>query len=171
MANAIVVQTRVQAEDIKAYNRVGKASVDVKNGDALVLGALSKGVFAVTKANAVAKGLWMAYAPEIVSTNGFKGLDKDVRNFSIKAGEPIDMFKPVVGDFITVTEDFFKTKPEASKKIIELDSTGAYVAVASATASYDGLGFNVVEETYIVVATGAIGADRVKAYTLEVTNN
>lgn len=172
MANAIVVKSRVMAQDVNALNRVGKINAEVKNGQVFTCGECVGDVFALTKATNAVTGVWMAHSPEIVLTDGkFLGLDKDVRNFSIQANKPVDLIKLAVGDIITVTEDFFKTKPETTKKIVELDASGDYVAVASATSSYAGLAFKVVEETYVIVATGAIGADRAKAYKLEVTQN
>ena len=117
MAN-VLVQTHVMAMDVDALNRVGVyASANVDNGTALVCGVKStvagqEHVFSVTPAAAVAKDLWLAYSPEVVTTvDGsleFKGLDSDPRHFTNLAGKPFDMFKPVAGvDLIQVTKDFF----------------------------------------------------------------
>ena len=73
MAN-VLVQTHVMAMDVDALNRVGVYdSANVDNGTALVCGVQStnagqKHVFSVTPASGVAKGLWMAYSPEVDTT-------------------------------------------------------------------------------------------------------
>ena len=175
MANAIVVKSRVMAQDVNALNRTGKINAEVKNGQVFTCGECVGSVYALTKATNAVKDVWMAHSPEVVLTGGmFLGLDKDPRNFSIQANKPVDIFKLAVGDTITVTADFFKAVgniPDGSKKVVELDASGDFVALASATGSYAGLSLKVVEETYVVIATGAIGADRVKAWKLEVTQN
>lgn len=175
MANAIVIQSKVMAQDNVALNRVGTFNQDVPNGKVFTCGEVKGDLFTLTKATNADKNVWMAVSPEVVLTDGkFLGIDKDVRNFVNKAGKPIDLIKLVAGaDVITVTEEFFKTSkaPTASNKVVELDSAGEFVALASATGSYAGLSLKVIEETYVIVATGAIGADRVKAWKLEVVQN
>ena len=185
MAN-VLVQTRVMAENVDALNRVGVyASADVDNGTALVCGVQStnagqKHVFSVTPASSVAKDLWLAYSPEVVSTvDGtlvFKGLDSDPRHFTNKAGKPFDMFKPVAGvDLIQVTKDFFKEDYDpgtiTGATYVEIQADGSFKAVTSPTSSFGGLQFKIFAKEPIIIANGAIGGEAVDAWILECTNN
>lgn len=184
MAN-VLVQTHVMAMDVDALNRVGVAETDIENGTALVCGVQStnakqKHVFSVTPAAAVAKGLWMAYSPEVTSTvDGvlvWRGLDADPRNFTNVAGKPFDMFKPVAGvDLIQVTKGFFAEGKDpdsvSGAKVVELNSSGKFEAKTAATSSYDGLGFKIFAKEPIIIANGTIGGEGVDAWILECTNN
>ena len=185
MAN-VLVQTHVMAMDVDALNRVGVyANADVDNGTALVCGVQStdakqKHVFSVTPAAAVAKDLWMAYSPEVVTTvDGvleFRGLDVDPRNYTNAKGRPFDMFKPVAGvDLIQVTSDFFAEgyDPDSvsGATYVEIQADGSFKAVASATESFGGLQFKIFAKEPIIIANGAIGGEAVDAWILECTNN
>lgn len=185
MAN-VLVQTHVMAMDVDALNRVGVyASADVDNGTALVCGVQSsdakqKHVFSVTPAAAVAKDLWLAYSPEVVTTADgsleFRGLDVDPRNFTNQAGKPFDMFKPVAGvDLIQVTKDFFADGYDpgtvTGATYVEIQSNGSFKAVTSATSEFAGLQFKIFAKEPIIIANGAIGGEAVDAWILECTNN
>lgn len=185
MAN-VLVQTRVMAENVDALNRVGVyATANVDNGTALVCGTQSaisgqKHVFSVTPAAAVAKDLWLAYSPEVVSTiDGsleFKGLDVDPRDFTNVKGKPFDMFKPVAGvDLIQVTKEFFAEDYDpdtiTSATYVEIQADGSFKAVASPTNDFAGLQFKIFAKEPIIIANGAIGGEAVDAWILECTNN
>lgn len=184
MAN-VLVQTRCSAMNIDALNRVGVAETEVQNGAALVCGIQStdpkqKHVFSVEPASEVAKGLWMAYSPEVSTTvDGqlvWRGLDADPRSFVNLAGKPFDMFKPVAGvDLIQVTKDFFAEDYDpdtvSGATYVEIQSDGSFKAVASATSSFDGLQFKIFAKEPIIIANGAIGGETVDAWILECTNN
>lgn len=185
MAN-VLVQTHVMAMDVDALNRVGVyASADVDNGTALVCGVQSsdakqKHVFSVTPAAAVAKDLWLAYSPEVVTTADgsleFRGLDVDPRNFTNQAGKPFDMFKPVAGvDLIQVTKDFFAENYDpdtiSGATYVEIQADGSFKAVVSPTSSFGGLQFKIFAKEPIIIANGAIGGEAVDAWILECTNN
>ena len=173
----VLVQTHVMAMDVDALKRVGVAESNVENGTALVCGVQSsnagqKHVFSVTPASGVAKDLWMAYSPEVVSTvDGslvFRGLDADPRHFTNIANKPFDMFKPVAGvDLIQVTKDFFATGYDPDT----VSGAGSFKAVASATASFGGLQFKIFAKEPIIIGNGTIGGEAVDAWILECTNN
>lgn len=181
----VLVQTHVMAMDVDALNRVGVAESNVENGTALVCGVQSsnagqKHVFSVTPASGVAKDLWMAYSPEVVSTiDGslvFRGLDADPRHFTNIANKPFDMFKPVAGvDLIQVTKDFFATgyDPDtvSGAKYVEIQADGSFKAVASATSNFGGLQFKIFAKEPIIIGNGTIGGEAVDAWILECTNN
>ena len=185
MAN-VLVQTRVMAENVDALNRVGVyATADVDNGTALVCGVQStdakqKHVFSVTPASGVAKNLWLAYSPEVISTMDgsleFRGLDVDPRDFTNVKGRPFDMFKPVAGvDLIQVTAEFFADGYDpgsvSGATYVEIQADGSFKAVASATSNFAGLQFKIFAKEPIIIANGAIGGEAVDAWILECTNN
>ena len=185
MAN-VLVQTHVMAMDVDALNRVGVYNdADVDNGTALVCGVQSedakqKHVFTVTPASEVAKDLWLAYSPEVVSTADgsleFRGLDVDPRDFTNVKGRPFDMFKPVAGvDLIQVTKEFFAEGYDPGTvegaTYVEIQADGSFKAVASATSSFAGLQFKIFAKEPIIIANGAIAGEAVDAWILECTNN
>lgn len=185
MAN-VLVQTHVMAMDVDALNRVGVYdSANIDNGTALVCGVQStnagqKHVFSVTPASSVAKDLWMAYSPEVVTTvDGtlyFRGLDVDPRNFTNIAGKPFDMFKPVPGvDLIQVTADFFKEGYDpgtvTGATYVEIQADGSFKAVVSPTSEFSGLQFKIFAKEPMIIANGAIAGEAVDAWILECTNN
>lgn len=185
MAN-VLVQTHVMAMDVDALNRVGVYDgANIDNGTALVCGVQStnagqKHVFSVTPASSVAKDLWMAYSPEVVTTvDGtlyFRGLDVDPRNFTNIAGKPFDMFKPVPGvDLIQVTADFFKENYDpgtvTGATYVEIQADGSFKAVVSPTSEFGGLQFKIFAKEPMIIANGAIAGEAVDAWILECTNN
>ena len=187
MANCVLVPSKITAMDVDAYNEKGVyTTADVNNGTPLVLGAISTTsgqgeVFTVTPAaSASAKGLWLAYSPEVVTTASgtlnFMGIDVDPRDFTNIKGKPFDMFKPNAGvDMIQVTEDFFKANNSPTDitgaTVVELDSTGAFVAKVSSTSAYAGMGFNIVKSAPITIANGTLGGEQVNAWVLMCTQN
>lgn len=185
MANCVLVPSKITAMNVDAYNEKGVAAADVNNGTPLVLGGISSTsgqseVFSVTAASAIASGLWMAYSPEVVSSAvgalKFKGIDVDPRDFTNVSGVPFDMFKPNPGvDVIQVTGDFFATGSDPASvsgaTVVELNSSGQFVAKATATASYAGLGFKILSTTPITIASGQLGGEAVTAYRLLCTSN
>lgn len=185
MANCVLVPTHITAMDVDAYNRVGVAETDIPNGTALVCGVCStdadkKHVFKVTPAKAVAKDLWMAYSPEVV-TNGVDGeyikdVFKDPRKFTNIAGKVFDIFKPVAGvDLIQVSKEFFDEgkdpKTVGNATYVEIQADGKFDAVASATPSFAGLQFRIVQTEPIIIGNGTIGGEAVDAWILECTIN
>lgn len=185
MANCVLVPTHITAMDVDAYNRVGIATEDVPNGTPLVCGVCSdedgdKHVFNVTKANAVVKNVWLAYSPEVVvnaiGNYQIKGVIVDPREFTNVKGVPFDMFRPNPGvDLIQVTKEFFADQKDpktvSSATYAEIQSDGTIDAVASATASFTGLQFKIVQTEPIIIGTAGIGGEAVDAWILECTNN
>lgn len=115
MANGVLVESMIQANNIDALNRSAKAGFDVAGGGLVALTAPStKGddVWTATKiADEDADNIWMAYNPEAkyVVINGKKyaglSLSLDLRDYTNIAGDVFDVFKPQVGDEIVITKD------------------------------------------------------------------
>lgn len=181
----VLVQTRVSALNVDALNRSGVCESDLENGDVLVCGGQSDAatqphVFKVSKPTGVAKNLWMAYEPEVVATisgqNVYRGIDADVRNFKIKAGEPFRMFKPVAGvDLIQISKDFFEENydPDSVEDAayVEITSSGKFRAVDEPTSNFAGMQWKIFSKEPIIIANGKIAGEGVDAWILECTNN
>lgn len=176
MAN-ILIQNLVQASNVDALNRsfVVPSGATYTNGTPIVSGALSttdgeEEVFVCAVPSAKALGVWIVAEPEIVMTDSkYRGIDPDVRNFSLPAGAVFSAIKPQKGDILTYTiigSDTFATGDTDA----QIASNGAFVWATSALT--DSFNLHLLETTYVSVGSGVLGATgRVTAYKFEVTCN
>lgn len=176
MAN-VLIQNLVQASNIDALNRtfIVPSATTLENGDVIVSGAYSttagqSEVFTCTVPTAKATGVWIAYEPEVVVTAGkYKGLDPDVRNFTLPTGTIFSGFKPMVGDILTYTaigDDTFANGDTDA----QIASNGAFVWNSSALT--DSFNMKLLDTVYISIPDGVLGSrQRVTAYKFEVTCN
>lgn len=175
MANAVLVQTSVQATNIDALNRNFVSVANVNNGSIFSSGALSANVKQDNVFQTVApaageglKNLYMAYSPEVVvSVSGnlqFKGLDSDPRNFTNLAGVPFNGFKPVVGDLIQLTADGFTANRGAENFAV---ATAGQNNLVWGNAAVAGLSFKLIATRPITIASASITNQNVTAYILE----
>lgn len=113
MSYGVMIESRIQATNIDAFNRTAQAEVAVAGGGLVALTAPTTYGDDVWTAAAPASGslggLWMAYNPaeHYTDVNGkiFAGLSKDPRDYANLANRPFDVFKPQVGDEVVVTID------------------------------------------------------------------
>lgn len=176
MSYGVIVPNVIQAQDIDALVRSAKSATAVENGFVGQLATMSavageREVFVMTAPSASAglTNLWMVGEPEVVVTTSgsskYKGIDPDPRNFIVAIGDIFTVFQPKVGDIITMSAD----------ALVGSSVTGNYV-VATATdfqlnwaaAAVSGLSLKLLETTYISIADGSIGNQRVTAYRFEV---
>lgn len=169
--NAVSAQTDV------ALNRRGKyASGALDNGSVMNLLTYSttageSGVWVATlPATGALSDLWMAAKEGVVSiTSGgktYRGLSADfVNDYTNVAGEIIDFFKPQVGDIIEVTEATLGGTKGANTFVVATDGEAKLQWAAAAVA---GLSLELKDESFVSVATGAIGSQRTLTYRFEV---
>lgn len=182
MANkTVLVQNQVQAMNIDALNRsVINESTDIENGMVFRLDAVSatdgeSEVFTLTApATSYLNNCWMAYEPEItiVTVNGksYKGLTPDPRDFINPMGLVFSAFKPVVGDIIVMTlGGALGTKGGSDTHINAANGAFALAWGTSQTAS--ALSFKLLGTTYVSIADGTVGTQRVTAYRFECVGN
>ena len=113
MAYGVIIESRIQATNIDALNRTAQtASTDVAGGGLVALaasGVQGNEVWTATVPSSTLNGLWIAYNPaEHLTKVGdklFAGLSDDPRDYTNIGGRPFDVFKPVLGDEIDITED------------------------------------------------------------------
>ena len=177
----VLVQNMVQAMNIDALNRSAVyADAEIENGMVFRLDTQSvvenEGeVWVVTKpATSALAGVWMAYEPEIViiSVNGkqYKGIDPDPRDFAVPAGMVFSAFKPVAGDIVLMTAGGAIAAPGAGDKFAEA-ANASFALDWAATQTTSVASFRLVATSYVSIADGSIGLQRVEAYKLECVAN
>ena len=173
MTHAICVPNKIAATDIDALNRVAYSTDDIDNGWVLSLTGRSaragESEVWIAHHSATLTDKWMAYSPEVVSvvsgSNVFKGIDADPLNFYHVAGDMIDIFRPAIGDIITLTADAL-TSSTTNTYVITV--SGAYTLAWSGIVAV-GLTLKYLETTYVSKPTGAISeTQRVAAFKFEV---
>lgn len=176
--HAIAILNKVAAQNIDSLNRAALVPADVDNGWLLSLPtqntAATRGLEEVwdgtQPATATLNAMWMVYEPEVVSVVSgsgykFKGIDVDPRDFYIVSGDVASVYKPQVGDIITLTGDALATGSGAASAYA-VAVNGAY-KLTWAAAAISGLSYKYIATTYISVGTGAIDTQRVTAYKFE----
>ena len=174
MANAILIQNDVMAKDVGSLNRSAKSAAVMENGYLVSLTAKETGV-GETDLWTVAQpttgdlyGLWMVAAPEVVITaSKYKGLDPDPRNFDIPIGDPVDCFKPMVGDIFTLTADGISGSVDTHIVAANAAWIPAW-ASAVAAATFSAI---LIKTTTISIGLGTIASQKVVAYEFEVLDN
>jgi hypothetical protein len=173
MTHAICVPNKIAATDIDALNRVAYCTDDIDNGWVLTLTGVSARAGEpevwIAHHSTELTNKWMAYSPEVVSvisgSNVFKGIDSDPQHFYTVAGDMIDIFRPMIGDIITLTADAL-TSSTTNTYVITV--SGAYTLAWSGSVAV-GLTLKYLETTYVSKPTGAIGeTQRVAAFKFEV---
>lgn len=176
MSHNILIQRAVAAKNIDSFNRSAvHATVDFDNGNVLSLGAISATdgegeVFsAAVPATATLAALWMVYTPEVVVTisgaKKFKGIDIDPQDFYVPALSIMDVFKPQVGDILTLTADGLAGTKSTNTFVVATDASQKLTWNATAIS---GLSLKLLGDDYISLSTGTIGTQRVTAYKFEV---
>jgi len=177
MTHAIAVLDKVQATDVGSYNRVARSATALDNGWVMQLASRSATtgetevwVGTIPTSGAGLTHLWMAYSAEVVSiisgSNVFKGIDVDPQNFYHVIGDMIDIFKPQIGDLITLTADALT----GSINAYAVATNNDWKLVWGASGAVSGLVLKYLATTYISKPTGAISeTQRVVAYQFEVS--
>ena len=177
MAHNVMIPNAIAAMNIDAYNRSGVCASAVDNGNVVVLSALSTTAGEAEVWTALVPstsngltGLWMVYEPEVVVTDSkYKGLDPDPRNFSVAATDVFSCFKPSLGDIITFTADGMSgAKGGSDTHVNATNSTGGLVLVWGTSQTASVFSMKLISTTYISIADGSIGTQRVTAYKFEV---
>lgn len=112
MANSVLIEARVVAQNVDAYNKSARADVDVAGGNLVTLtpsGKQGDDVF-TAKTPAAGDDVWMAYNPsgkyiEDANGNRYAHLSADPRAYTNIAGDVFGVYKPQVNDEIIVTSD------------------------------------------------------------------
>lgn len=180
MSYSVFIPMALAAKDIDAWNRSAVSASNIENGNLLKLTTRSatagEGEVFTAIAPSTSDGLtdlWIAYEPEIVTTvsgsSKYKGLDPDPRNFITLAGVVFSCFKPQLGDIYRVSADWFSgSKGGSDTHANATNSTGGFFPVWGTSQTASVFSVKLLATTYISLATGAIGDQRVTAYDVEV---
>ena len=177
MANyGVVVLNKVAATDIGTLNRSALvSSQDIENGMVMQLASRSSTtgeeevwVGTVPSSSAGLTHLWMAYSPElsrvVSGSSTYLGLNPDPRQHFNAQGKVFDVFKPQVGDIITLTADAITGDKSTNTHVV---ATASDFQLNWASAAVSGLSLKLLDTTYISLPDGGINTGRVAAYRFE----
>jgi hypothetical protein len=179
-AHGVLIPVVIAAKDIDSLNRSAISALDFDNGNVMVLNGKSAtagesevwtGIVPSTSNGLT--GLWMAYEPEIVVTTSgsseYKGLDPNPQNFYNINGDVFSIFRPQLGDILTLTADALSGAYSAgvTTHVNATNSGGKQLVWANAVGT-GILSLKFLAVSYISLATGGIDTQRVTAYTFEV---
>lgn len=177
MANkGIVIPLSVAGQNIDSLNHSFVSVDNIENGSIFTMGAVKSGnsdlYEAVKPATAnLGEQTFMAMSPiRIVTTlpdgTQFVDLSLNPQAFENVAGQIIDGVALQVGDKVRLSVDAIAGTKSSNKFITA--TNGAYKLTWAAEAGA-GLTLKLVEDSYISVATGDIGSQRVASYDFIVT--
>lgn len=173
----VLVKNRYAALNVDSFNRTAVCSEDVPNGSVFALKEYSEDadsnmVWKAEKVAANAKTMWMASSPEVVITilpdgSELRGLDNNIRDFVNVKGHPIDVFKLVEGDILTIAPDEKNTTMAAAKYLIP-DATKFALKAEDTTEPTSGMYLRALGATTLHIGNGDMVKKAVPAYKFEV---
>jgi len=171
MAYSVLLQDAVAAANIDSFNRSAVSASVYENGAVGYFTGKSTTAgeaevwTMVAPVTAHLYDLWQVYEPEMVLTSSkYRGLDPDVRNFINAIGDVFSVYKPELGDIITLTDDGITGTKGANTFITATDGDPF---LNWNTAVVSGLSYKLIGTTYLSLATGSIDTQRVTAYQFE----
>lgn len=173
----VLVKNRYAALNVDSFNRVAVCTEDVPNGSVFALKEYSEDadsnmVWKAEKVAANAKSMWMASSPEVVITilpdgSELRGVDNNIRDFVNVKGHPIDVFKLVEGDILTIAPDEKNTTMATAKYLIP--EAGKFALKAEATTEpTSGMYLRALGTTTLHIGNGDMVKKAVPAYKFEV---
>ena len=181
MTHAVLIPKQIAAMNVDAWNRSCVSSVDVDNGNIVILSGKSTtagesevwtGVTPSTSDGLT--GVWMAYEPEVVVTVSgslqFKGLDPNPQNFTNLATKVFSIFKPKIGDIVELTGDGLAGTYIAgtTTHVNATNSTGGLKPVWGNSQTSSVFSMKLLGTGYVSIGSGAINTQRVTTYIFEV---
>ena len=172
MAYNVVELRAVAAKDVDSYNRVAKfATTDLPNGSIVTLGTKNTdGTWVVTAPAAdTTLGVYMVASPAVVHTSKTSGGSADPRDFTNKKTEPLDTFKPQIGDIIGMTGEGIAGIATASNTHLNVAAGSTTLEVG--TSAGTGFSMKKVGTDVLKVGDGSLVPSVVTTYVFEVVNN
>jgi len=173
MSYGLIIPRKIAAKDVHSFNRSAVSAAVYENG---FVGYFSgKSATAgedevwtmVAPATAHLYDLWMAWEPEIVLTDSkYKNLNPDPRDFYIPIGDVFSVFKPQIGDIISMSADALAGTQSTNEYVVATDGAQALTWAASAVS---GLSLHLIDDSdYVSIGLGSIGTQRVALDMFEV---
>lgn len=173
----VLVKNRYAALNVDSFNRTATCTENVPNGAVFALkeyveDADGKMVWKAEKVGENAKTMWMASSPEVVITvlpdgTVLKGIDNNIRDFVNVKGHPIDVFKLVEGDILTIAPDEKNTTMGTAKWLIP-DATSFKLKEEKTTEPTSGMYLRALGATTLHIGNGDLVKKAVPAYKFEV---
>ena len=175
MANHGVLLTKaVAAMNVDSYVRSAKISADMDNGWVVSLSGLTAAAgenevwTAVQPVTGTLNALWMVDGESIVLTESrYKGINPNIRDFYTPSGKVFTVFKPQVGDIISLSAEALAGTKSTNGFVV---GTNSAYALTWAAAAISGLSLKLLATDYLSApSTGAIGElQRFDIYRFEV---
>lgn len=102
----IYITRTIAAENNDSYVKTGVASVELRNGDVVQIGAKTNGVFAltpVTSATSATARYGIVYNADVTTIGNYRGLSDDPRDVVFPVGTVINFYIPQKNDEVAVT--------------------------------------------------------------------
>lgn len=170
----VLIKNGYAALNVDNWNRTVVCEEDVPNGAVFALSeystdADSKIVWKAGKPTAEAKNLWMASSPEVVETvlpdgTVLKGIDNNVRDFVNIKGHPIDAFKLMEDDVITIVPSETNATAMGTAKYLIPDAGKFALKVETTTAPTAGMYLKALGATTAHIGDGNLVKKAVTAY-------
>jgi hypothetical protein len=188
MTHGVLIPNAIGAKNVDSWGRTAiTAADDIDNGWVVYLSGKSttsgeSEVWTAVKPATAGGGsaltdLWMAGSPEIVGTASgssfYRGLNDDPRNFYNLGGHVFDVYKPQLGDIITLTDYALcgtyiaGTTTHVAATNGTTGTSGGYTMLWVNAINTAVLCYKLLVATYISIGSGAIDNQRVTAYQFE----
>jgi len=172
MAYGVINPVAVMATNVDSLNRSCISAGIVEQGFPVGLLTMSTTAgeaelwTATTPATGTLDRVWMVYDPELVWTGSYRGLNPDVRDFTIAIGNTFSVFKPVENDLILMSVDAFTGAIGGNTFANATNAQTQFVW--GATQSKDCISLKLRATKYFSIGTGAMDNQRFTAYLMEV---
>lgn len=101
--NQIFIPRSVAADNIDSLVKTGVAEVTLRNGDIVVLGEKTDGVYALTPYATGATNIGIVYNADVENIEGYRIGASDPRKITFPAGTPVNVFIPQSWDEVAYT--------------------------------------------------------------------
>lgn len=173
MAYGLIVPRKIAAQNIDSLNRSAVSASAYENGFVGYFSGKSSTAgeeevwTMVAPATAHLYDLWMCYEPELVITDSkYKNINPDPRDFIVAIGDVFSVFKPQVGDLISMSSDALAGTQSTNTYVVATDGAQA---LTWASAAVSGLSLKLVDDDdYISLGIGSIGTQRIAMDLFEV---
>ena len=176
MSYGVMIPVAIAATNVDAWNRsciAYPAEGVFENGGIVGMTTMSTASgetelwYAYKPVSATLPYVWMVYDPELVWTNSYRGLDPDVRNYTIAEGRVFSAFLPQVHDLVLMSADCFANGRAAYTFANALNTVPQLTWDTTQAGSY-AFSMKWLATQYISIGTGAMDNQRIDAYLMEV---
>ena len=96
--NQIFIPRTIAADRVDSLVKTGVAATTLRNGDIVVLGAKTDGVYALTPYATGATNIGIVYNADVENLDGYRIGGSDPRKIEFPAGTPVNVFIPQAWD-------------------------------------------------------------------------